>query len=128
MRLFSSGRRDRRSDCDDLAVLVPHRGQVADLGHGDEPLVVRVVLRRDVQQVGVLRGRDALAVELLEPPDVQPLGGERVQAADGALLGERGAVRGRPEGDRLDLPVRGADRDGDPAAGPQLRHALELPA
>ncbi len=74
---------------------VAQRGHVADLGQRDQPLVGRVVLGDHVEQVGVLRGGQPGAVEVLQPPQVQPLPGQRVHVADGPVLGQPASAAGR---------------------------------
>ena len=61
----------------------------------DEPLVGRVVLGDEVEQVRVLRRRQPGAVEVLQPPQVEPLTGQRVHAADDAVLLQPGPRTGR---------------------------------
>ena len=78
---------DRR-EADDLAGGVRERRRVAHLRHGDEPLVVRVLLRDHVEQVRVLGRRQPHAVEVLQPPEVEPLRGQRVHPPDDLVLGQ----------------------------------------
>ena len=76
-------------------------------------------LADDVEQVGVLGRRQPLAVEVLQPPQVQPLGGQRVHAADDPLLGQARPPTGRkvtvstsPSGVQTVTVTRRTDRSG----------------
>ncbi len=85
----------------DAAVLVAHGREVAHLGQRDEPLVARVLVRGRAEEVDVLRGRQALEVELAQPPHVHPLGHHRMQAAERGILGV-GPVAGARERAHVD--------------------------
>ena len=62
---------------------IPDGGQVAHLGEREEALLLRVLARRAAKQVDVLRRRrQPLEREVREPPQPQPLGHLRMQAAE----------------------------------------------
>ena len=69
-------------------VRVAQRGEVPDLGHRDQALVGRLVDRHTVEDVRVLRRREACDLEVLETPEVEPAGDHRVEAAVGHVLDE----------------------------------------
>ena len=87
--LSTSGRATARP------ALVAHRREVAHLGHGDEPLVGRVLAADAVEQVDLARRRQPADLEVGQPPHLQPAGDHRVQPAELDVLLEAGRVVGR---------------------------------
>ena len=83
----------------DATARVAHRREVAHLGDGEQPLVLRILPRDTVEEVHVLNRRQALNVEVAQPPQVHPLAHHRVQPAIQLLL--RVAVRRRAVGEML---------------------------
>ena len=71
---------------DHLAGLVALRGHVTDLGQRDQALIGRILLGHHVEQVRACRSGQASAVEVLQPPQIEALPGERVHVADGRVL------------------------------------------
>ncbi len=89
-----------------------HRGEVADLGHDEEPLVARVALGHRAEEVHVVHGGQALDVEVPQPLQLQALRHHGVHVPEGGLL--RVAPRGhRAEGEVLHA-ARPGHRDHDP--------------
>ena len=93
----------------------------------DEALVARVLARLRAEQVDVVGGRQPLELEVAQPPQVQPLGDHRVQAAERVVLGERRRpVRARSWRRRPPCRARGparTPRARRPAAGRRRRRA-----
>ena len=88
--LSTSGRADRP------AVLVAHRGEVAHLGDGDQPLVGLGFVPADaVEEVDVAGRRQAGDPEVRQPPHLQPAGDHRVQPAELDVLLEPSPDRRR---------------------------------
>ncbi len=79
-------------------LVVSHRGEVADLGDGEQPLVVAVVAGRAVEQVDVLGRREMLQVEVVEPTELQAFGHHRMQAPS-QVFGSVPLVADRAEGE-----------------------------
>ena len=52
----------------DVSLLIAHRRQVADFCAREEPLVFRIVARNSPDQVHIFRGRQALDIEVVQPP------------------------------------------------------------
>ncbi len=75
---------------------IPDRGDVPHLGDREQPLVLRVVACDPVEEIDILDRRQAVDEEVSQPPQLQPLGHHRVQAAIQLLLPE--APRPGPEG------------------------------
>ena len=73
-------------DPDHLAGLVQLGGHITDLGQRDEPLIGRILLGHHVEEVRACRGGQPSAVEVLQPPQIEALPGERVHVADGQVL------------------------------------------
>ena len=96
------------------AGLVAHRCEVAHLGHGEQPLVARVLAGDAVEEVDLFRRRQAVEMEVPQPPELQPQGHHGVDAAVDLLLLERAAGLA-PEGEVLRA---GRPGDGD-------RHAAQ---
>ncbi len=69
---------------------VARRGEVADLGEGEQPLVLGVVVRDPVEQVDVLDRLQPLEAEVLQPPELEALGDHRVHVAVQQLLAAAG--------------------------------------
>ncbi len=88
------GQRGHRS------VLVAERREVADLGDGEQALVLRVRAGHSVEEVEVLAGGQALERELREAGQAQAVGHHRVKAAQHDVLVQ--AVGPRPERERRD--------------------------
>ncbi|CAA9215744.1 MAG: hypothetical protein AVDCRST_MAG76-394 [uncultured Acidimicrobiales bacterium] len=94
---------------------VAHRGEVADLGDGDQPLVRRVAPGHAVEQVDVRPRWEPGQLEALQPPEAQPPGDHGVEAAHDGVLDE--ARRRAVEGEvlrRLRRLTRAAHGDGHP--------------
>ena len=97
--------------------VVPHDGELADVGQGDEPLVVGHLAALDAEQVHVRSRGQPGQLEPGEPPHAQPFGDQRVPAALGPVLGRlpvRPAAEGEPVRPAAPLPVRPAHGDRDP--------------
>ena len=123
-----------RREGDDLTVGVTQRGDVPHLGQRDQSFVGRIVRRDQVEQVGALRGRHLGAGEVLQPPQIQSLTGQRMHAADDPLLRQPAVLRvGRRVGRKVNCCTGtapgAAHRHGDPPAarpgpaGAPARHA-----
>ncbi len=101
----------------DPAVVVAHDDELAHLGQGDEPLVVRVVVRDGVEEQHVLGGLEAGELEVAQPPQVEPAAHHRVHPAHRGVLGH-GAVGLRAVREVADLAVvTRDDADGHPSTG-----------
>ena len=105
------GALDRR-DTNHLTGLIPLGGHVTDLGQRDEPFIGRVVLGRHVEEVGACRGGQTSAVEVLQPPQIEALPGERVHVADCQVL-RQATVWRRTERQLMQLAAH--HRHGHPA-------------
>ena len=97
------------------AGLVAHRREVAHLGHREQALVARVLAGDAVEEVDLLGRRQAVEMEVPQPPELQPQGHHGVNAAIDLLLAERPAGLA-PEGEVLHA-VRPGDGD---------RHAAQV--
>ncbi len=109
--------------------VVPHDGELAHVGQGDEPLVVGHLAAPDAEQVHV-RGRGQPGeLEPGEPPHAQSFGHQRVPAALGPVLHGlpvRPAPEGEPVRPAAPVAVRPAHGDRDPVDG--RRDEAELAA
>ena len=112
-----------RSSCGrprDLPVLVAHDGQVADVGEGDEPLIVGYLAAPDAEQVHVGGRGQPGQLEPGEPPHAQPFGDHRMPAALRPVLHRRPvrpAAEGEPGRAAALRAISAANRDRDPSDG-----------
>ena len=108
--------RSRAGTRDHLAGVVALRGDVTDLGQRDEPLIGRVVVGH-ARGTGRCPRRDgqAGAVEVLQPPQIQALPGQRVHVADRPVLRHAAVWRGRNVSCRTCEPSAADHRHGHPA-------------
>ena len=89
-----------RSTCGqrtDVVVVVAHDGELAHLGHRDQPLVGLVVLGDAVVEQHVLGRVDARDVEVAQPPQVEPPTDHRVQPAHQVVLVQGAVARAQRE-------------------------------
>ena len=106
---------------------VPHRGDVAHLRHGEQPLVLGIASRRPVEEVDVLLRRgQPLQPEVGEPLQPQPLRHHGMEVAVQLLL-PVAALRYRPIGEvqgagHAEPPAGPADGDHHPAQPAGERH------
>ena len=91
--------RDRRIG-DRTGPGVTHRHEVTDLGEGEEPVVLRVVVGDPGEEVDILGRGQPLQGEVRQPPQVEPLAEHRVEVAVEHVLDEA-AIRALAEGDVL---------------------------
>ena len=71
---------------DDVAGHIADRREIADLGHGEEALVLGIRFRDAPVEVEVVRRRQPRQIELREPRELESLEQHRVRAAEAALL------------------------------------------
>ena len=82
---------------DDPTVLVAYGCQVADLAHRQQTLVLGVAVGDGAGEVDVLGGAQALDGEVDQPPELQPLDHQRMQAVERVVV-HQVAVGTRYEG------------------------------
>ena len=103
-RALDGGEREHRT------LRIAQRRGIAHLRQGHESLVGRVVLGRQEEEVGVIDGREPGAVEVLQPPQVKALAGQRMHVSDDALLDEPVSRRAECQ---LPRPPAAVVEDGD---------------
>jgi hypothetical protein len=72
--------------CPDAPVVAALDRQLPHVRQHDEPHVLRNVAAHGAEQVHVDRRRQPGELEALQPPQSEPVGDHRVQAAQGAVL------------------------------------------
>ena len=121
---------------DDVTVVVAHRGQVANLGDGDEALVGGRVPGDAVEEVDLAGSAEGSDLEVLQAPHLEAASDHRVQPAELDVLPEalgiglrRHPVRpgsvhvGPPEREEVDVGVRTGSppRGGSSSGGRRCR-------
>jgi hypothetical protein len=107
-------------ELDDAPPGVAHRSQVAHLGHGEQALVARVLAGHAVEEIDPVRGGEAVEMEALEAPELQPQGHQRMDAPIDAVLREGSVIR-PPEGE---VPHAGRPGEGDGHAAQPFRRRV----
>ena len=107
---------------DHSVLVVAHRGQVANLGQGEQPLVVGVVARPGVEQVDIVACGEPLDREVPQSGEPQPGGHQRVHARAGSR------PRRNPSGDHRNVWCRielmRSDPDPTPATTTTTRRTV----